>query len=54
MPEFMLMGTEGERLRLFIEKEEMLRQLGEVLACESILTPQEKTKLEAMIREDKS
>lgn len=53
MPEFILMGMNGERLRLMIEEEQILSELGKVLACEQVLTPEEKLKFDKLVREEK-
>lgn len=53
MPEFILMGINGERLRLMIEEEQILSELGKVLACEQILSPEEKLRFDALAREEK-
>ena len=53
MPEFILMGMNGERLRLMIEEEQILLELGKVLACEQVLAPEEKPKFDKLMREEK-
>lgn len=44
MPEFLLMGMEGERLRLFLEDGQILEELAGLLEEEQLLTPEEKAR----------
>lgn len=45
MPEFLLMGMEGERLRLFVEDNQILEEIASCLEEEGLINQKEKVRI---------